>query len=228
MSDLICEHYDLLLVITRFGIPLGFGDKTIAQVCKENSVHTPTLLAVVNGIANSDHYKQLPPGALAELSAEALTTYLRNSHNYFLEYRLPLLREQLAAATANGSQEIGTLIMHFFDEYHDEVRKHMGYEDKTVFPYVDSLIRGVLPAEDSYHIDIFARRHDKVENKITELKNILIKYYPKGTGYALTAVLHDLFETEEDLSTHTFIENNLFVPLIQELERKLRSQSPKA
>jgi len=30
----------------------------------------------------------------------------------------------------------------FFDEYFDEVRKHMDYEDKTVFPYVIQLLDG--------------------------------------------------------------------------------------
>ena len=45
MSDLICERYDLLLVITRFGIPLGFGDQTIREVCEENNVHVETLIS---------------------------------------------------------------------------------------------------------------------------------------------------------------------------------------
>ena len=52
MSDLICERYDLLLVITRFGIPLGFGDQTIREVCEENNVHVETLIAVVNTIVS--------------------------------------------------------------------------------------------------------------------------------------------------------------------------------
>ena len=32
MSDLIISDHSLLLVISRFGIPLGFGDKTISEV----------------------------------------------------------------------------------------------------------------------------------------------------------------------------------------------------
>ena len=31
MSDLICENYNLLLVMSRFGLSLGFGDQTVQQ-----------------------------------------------------------------------------------------------------------------------------------------------------------------------------------------------------
>ena len=31
MSVLVCENYPILLVMSRFGIPLGFGDKTIEE-----------------------------------------------------------------------------------------------------------------------------------------------------------------------------------------------------
>ena len=29
MSDLICDNYSLLMVMSRFGLSLGFGDKTV-------------------------------------------------------------------------------------------------------------------------------------------------------------------------------------------------------
>ena len=38
MCDLVCDRYPVLQVMSRFGIALGFGDKTIAEVCAENKV----------------------------------------------------------------------------------------------------------------------------------------------------------------------------------------------
>ena len=38
MSDLICENYNLLLVMSRFGLSLGFGDQTVQQVCERQVV----------------------------------------------------------------------------------------------------------------------------------------------------------------------------------------------
>ena len=48
MCDLVCDRYAVLQVMSRFGIALGFGDKTIAEVCAENKVDAATFLAVVN------------------------------------------------------------------------------------------------------------------------------------------------------------------------------------
>lgn len=216
VSDLLCNHYDLLLVIMRFGIPLGFGDDTIEEVCTKHKVHCPTMLAVINLLTSPE--QTLSDEELEQISASALIQHLQRSHHYFLDYKLPMVRQQLSLAIEGETESIVPLIFHFFDEYVGEVHKHMGYEDKVVFPYVAALEN----KEDThaYRIDIFNKRHDKIENKITELKNILIKYYPDGTGYALASVLHEIFETEQDLGLHNHIENHLFIPLIQYLEKQ--------
>ena len=69
MSDLICENYPMLLVLSRFGISLGFGDKTIGEVCEDSGVDTKTFLTIVNLLLD-DHTtaEQIDPS----LSVEAL------------------------------------------------------------------------------------------------------------------------------------------------------------
>ena len=42
MSDLICENYPMVLVMSRFGIDLGFGEKNIGEVCRQNKIDTYT------------------------------------------------------------------------------------------------------------------------------------------------------------------------------------------
>ena len=68
------------------------------------------------------------------------------------------------------------LILKFFDAYVAEVRKHMDYEDMNVFTYVENLVAG--NRESGFRISQFARRHDQIDAKLKELKNIIIKYYP--------------------------------------------------
>ena len=53
------------------------------------------------------------------------------------------------------------------------------------------------------------------------LKNILIKYYPGAGTNMLNSVLFDIFATEEDLASHTRVEDYLFVPAILALEKQL-------
>ena len=96
----------------------------------------------------------------------------------------------------------------------------MHYEDETVFPYVRALLKGRKPKK--YSIDVFRKQHDQVEAKLTELKNIIIKYYPASSSNELNSVLFDIFSCEHDLASHNHIEDHLFVPVITELERKTK------
>lgn len=214
MCDLICDNYSLLLIITRFGIPLGVADKTIGQVCAEVGVDTPTLLQLLNSATHPDDPATLEQ--LAQIDIDSLLRYLSNSHSYFLDFRLPQIRQRLLTAISNCPQEVAFVIRRFFDEYVEEVRKHMNYEEKTVFPYARRLASG--EHDDHYSISIFSKRHDQIELKIIELKNLIIKYYPASSGYDLNSVLHDIFACEADLASHNHIEDYIFTPYILALE----------
>jgi hypothetical protein len=117
---------------------------------------------------------------------------------------------------SNCPQDLMYVIRRFFDEYAEEVRKHMNYEDRVVFPYARKLMAG--ERDSNYNIGIFIKRHDQIELKITELKNLLIKYYTAPTGYEMTAVLNDIFAVEVDLAGHNYIEDAIFTPFIEYLE----------
>ena len=52
MIDLISDNYGMLQGLGAFGIRLGFGDKTVEEVCQEQNVDCYTFLSVVNFIIN--------------------------------------------------------------------------------------------------------------------------------------------------------------------------------
>ncbi|MDR3134109.1 MAG: hemerythrin domain-containing protein [Prevotellaceae bacterium] len=215
MSSLITENYRMLLVISRFGIALGFGDKTIGEVCLENRVDVATFLVIVNMLLDEDGVMNY---AQATFSVESLISYLRNSHDYFLNFRLPAIRADLKAILNKDKAELSQAILNYFDEYVAEVRKHMTYEEETVFPYVRTLLAG--QRREDYTIAIFSRQHDHVSARLTEFKNIIIKYYPAKSTNEINGVLFDIFNCENDLASHNAIEDYLFVPAIVALENK--------
>lgn len=218
MSDLICENYSLLLVMSRFGLSLGFGDGTVEQVCREQGVHTGTFLAVVNFM---DEECCVPKEYYKNISISALTDYLRQAHSYFLDFNLPAIRRRLIDAVDCSQDKVAFLIMKFFDEYVNEVRAHMEYENQVVFKYVHSLLNG--EATDKYSIKVFSARHNQIETKLTELKNIIVKYYPsKANNNLLNSVLFDIYSCEKDLCLHCRVEDYVFVPLIIELENEIQ------
>lgn len=210
MCDLIDRNYHLLQVIARFGISPGFGDKTVAEVCADYRVDVTTFLAVVQRIFD--------PGAelnIEQISVRTLTDYLRNAHRYFLDFRLPAIRRKLIESVNCTQHDVAFAIMRYYDEYVAEVIKHLDYEEQTVFPYVEALLSG--SRQNDYSIAVFRSQHDRIEEQLRELKNIIIKYYPSGTSNELNDVLYDIYTCEQELRSHNDIENDLFVPAVERL-----------
>ena len=85
MSELVSDNYRVLLVMSRFGIGLGFGDKTIDAVCRDNGVDTFTFLVVVNMLLTDE----TPQPVSDRVHVASLVQYLHHSHDYFLDFRLP-------------------------------------------------------------------------------------------------------------------------------------------
>ena len=217
MSDLICENYALLQVLSRFGVSLGFGDKSVQEVCAMNNVDCNTFLIVVHFLGEESNHIH---DHLSGLSIPALMDYLKRAHSYFLDFQLPTIRRKLIEAIDCSSEnEVAFLIVKFFDAYVHEVRKHMEYENEKVFTYVEHLLKGErLP---DYSIGVFARRHDQVNAKLTELKNIIIKYYPSGgDNQLLNATLFDIFSCEEDLAHTTGWKIMFLYPPLWSLKRR--------
>lgn len=215
MCALVCQNHYMLFILSRFGIPMGFGESSIGEVCRKNRIDTPTFLAVANLFL---YGRTDQSSGKTDLDPEAIVRYLHNSHEYFLDYRFPTLRDNLSEAIrGKGQKDVSVAVMRFFDEYVAEVRKHMQYEEKKVFPYIRALVKG--KADPDYHIDIFQKQHNQIESRLNELRDILLKYYTGKTGHAFNATLFNIFTCAEDLRQHNVLEDVLLVPLIEKIER---------
>ena len=219
MISLIRDNYDLLQMLGSCGISLGFGDKTVKEICENNNVDTYTFLAVVNFTING--YGDF--GADDKLSVPTLLRYLEACHAYFLDFQLPYIRRELQESL-DERESLAKLILRFYDEYAHEIRRHMKYEQKTLFPYVESLIEG--HPINNYNVDTFSKHHSATDNKLRELKLLIIKYLPLDGLHnnQLTATLHDIYENEAWLRQHAMVEDDIFVPAIRRLEQ-LNKQS---
>lgn len=214
MITLIKDNCSVLQALGSFGISLGFGDKTVKETCELNQVDTYTFLAVVNytinDYINSENDERI--------NVPTLLHYLKASHAYYLDFQLPFIRRELQESISEDDA-LGQLILKFYDEYAQEVRRHMKYEEKTLFPYVESLIEG-RPMND-YNIDTFSKHHEQTDKKLRELKLMIIKYLPADAdrNNKLTATLFDIYNNEEWLRQHAEVEDQIFAPAIRRLER---------
>lgn len=216
LRSLIRDNSLLLMVMSRFGISLGFGNKNVNDICEQNKVDTATFLTVANFISKKEcSYKQV--------SLASLIHYLKRAHNYFLDFNLPTIRRRLIEAIdCSGTDEVALLILKFYDEYVIEVRRHMEYENETVFGYVEDLLQGRYQTD--YNIRMFADKHNDIAPKLEELKDIIIRYYPQKENDMLNSVLFDIINCEQDLTSHCLVEDHLFVPAVELMEEELKTR----
>lgn len=217
MISLIRDNYNLLQSLGSFGISLGFGDKTVSQVCEEQHVDTYTFLAVVNFTING--YRDIDDAT--RLSMPTLLQYLKASHDYFIGFQLPFIRKELVDAL-DERDNLARLILKLYDEYARSITAHMKYEEKHVYPYVEALLQGKPVAD--FEIDMYSKHHGQESSKLRELKSIIIKYLPSDGLHnnQLSATLYDIYNNEEWLSLHAQVEDDIFIPAVRRLEQKLK------
>ena len=203
MCDLIAHEEDAIQIISRFGLEMGVGEQTIEQVCEAYHVHTPTFLAIVN--YKVFHKRVIPD----DIDIPTLQRYLSNAHSYFLEFRLPRLRRALIEAIipADPTTKIPGLILRCYDEFVEEIRTHIAHENEGLF-------------DEHEHDD------QRITDKLTEIKNLIIKYYPGANlqspitnpqspiTYLLISVMSDLWHTEQDFADHCAIEDDILRPAL--------------
>lgn len=223
LADVIHADYSLLLLLHRFGLNLGFGDKTVREVCEANHVSCPLFLMICNVYSNEAY---LPTDKEIERigsDVDQLIAYLKNSHDYYLNSRMFVLEEQLKEISGNCEEHHKKILHLFFNEYKNEVIKHFAYEEDTVFPYISGIVHGDRSA--NYEIEEFKENHSNIDDKLNDLKNIIMKYLQ---GDALSEmrirVLFGIFSLEEDLSKHSLIEDKILIPLVKKLEQQYGKQ----
>ena len=217
LADIISANHNLIFMLPRLGIPLGFGDKSVAEVCVKYNVPVDFFLLVCN-VYTFDYYVPDKNKVLV-VDMRLLIPYLRASHNFYLCERLPHIEHHLNHIAAEAEKKYGTVLKRFFEEYKNEVSEHFHYEENVVFPYIESLI---LNKPDSlYHIKDYEKVHSNIEDKLNDLLQIIFKYLPGNiTSVDSVEVVFDIFQLSSDLNKHSLIEEKILVPYVELLEKK--------
>lgn len=231
LADIIHTNYLLLPIINRFDIQLGFGDKSVEDICQESKVNTEFFLVIINSFHDHNYF---PEDQLQKFDLSLLVDYINKSHSYYLDLKVPQI-EQLIKSLSNKSndryKDQMLLIEKFFQEYKEEIITHIQEEENIIFPYI--LTIGKIYKEDRINIahkhliqensiNRFAGEHSNIEDKLFDLKNIIIKYlHPVKDNFISNALLIELFRLEQDLNDHTRIEDKVLIPKVQYIEQEI-------
>ncbi len=237
LSDVIHHDYTLVPVINRFDIKLGFGDGTIEEICEEKNINLGFFLIILNTFHDSQYF---PKEYMRSFPAEVLIKYLRKAHKSYLEGNIPEIKKMINVllSLSNAKGKTLSLIKNFFDGYSAEFSKHLEREEEVVYPYVLKLEKVLNSSEmdklpereiDNYSINKYEQEHEDIEEKLSDLKNLLIKYLNvetneselfEETSYLL---LRELFVLEKELREHSRIEDLILVPKVEEMEKLFKT-----
>lgn len=231
MADLVHMNHLSLSIIDRFGIELGFGDKTVEETCSDFNVDHHFFLEIINAFIDKDYF---PKKQLQGFSVKLITDYLQKTHKYYIEIKVPEIESLIdeMVNTSTSQKEAISLLKRFFNEYNTELRNHIMREETVVFPYTQMIEKAfntqkidaiVIKNMEEYSIDIFEKEHDNIEEKLFDLKNIIIKYLPQPNNKTLCHnLLHELFNLEKDINDHSRIEDKVLVPKIRAMEKEIK------
>ncbi|MCQ2279315.1 MAG: hemerythrin domain-containing protein [Bacteroidales bacterium] len=218
LADLVITNHSLVLILQRFNIELGFGEKSVADVCQQYGISEDFFLMICNVYTN-DQY--LPtPEELSSTDMSQLIPYLTASHAYYLLERIPHIENHLNRIADACQPTHRDTLLKFFKEYRQEVANHFQYEEVTVFPYIKQLHQKKQTS--GYSIEQFEQNHSNIEDKLGDLTNIILKYLPGNImPNERRSLLFDIFQLSTDLNTHSLIEEKILIPYVQTLEQKL-------
>ncbi len=230
MADLIHQDFHLLAVVQRIGIPLGFQEKTVDEVCKSNKVDTNFFVHLANCFHDSSNLSNVD---FPDFNPRWFVSFLRRTHQCYLEHKIPEIQGKIDELIHEIKSSVKNykLIQNFFTEYINELTAHIGIEEKTVFPYIlalsscieqNSLTETYQTRFKDYNIGVYLDQHDDIEEKIYDLKNILFKYLNLPTNSCkYNTLLYELFRLEKDIQIHSVLEEKILIPKVKQMEKQI-------
>jgi regulator of cell morphogenesis and NO signaling len=160
-----------------------------------------------------------------ELRADKLTEYIVNNHHSSIRSalsRYAVHSKTILKLDVNLHPEI-VMIDKYVTELTKLVEQHLDFEEFIFFPYIKGLVHGDI--EKDHELDSPIKRAKSERIRITELlKKIRVtsaNYTPAvNSSPALKLCYAQLFDLEQDVHKHSFLEENILFTKLNDLEKR--------
>ncbi len=228
--DIINEDYTVLSILLRLNILPGYGEKTVTQVANENGLDPEFFMNILAAYTDPEYsnYEEL-----INADVRLITGFLKKSHDFYKDEKIPELKKMFSQIIEQAIVKNNIkIIEHYFNNYLEEFSIHMEYEEKQVFPYaeeLDTVLRtgkasqSFLEGFKKFSIKEYVLQHeDSTQEKLEDLKNILMKYIPELKTYkTYYQVISKLYRLGKDLDNHMNLENKVLVPRLTLMADKI-------
>lgn len=164
-------------------------------------------------------------------SVKIIIDFLKKSHLRFTNESIPKIEQNflLLTKTYEENNKLKTLF-NLFLKFQIELNQHIKIEEKTLFPYAETLYRASignsLPALllihfDKYSVSDFANSHENNECYLTEIISLLEQQQELRDHPIYNILLSQMNELNSEIKTHAWIEDNVLVKKVIEIEQAI-------
>ena len=215
LADVLDVNPSVLDILSRMGIRLGFGEATVDEVCSDYGLDADTLCLIFN-VYTFPEYRPDDETILRGHIIDVVR-YLKNSHTFYMTSELVRLEKSIAELISPCTDKQKKVIWKFYTDYRDELQKHFELEEGEVLPYIQGLLFGRESRD--FSIDQFEENHSNVDEKLSDLKNLVLKSLPAECDDALRSdLVKTIIGLQKDLACHTRVEDEVLTPMAHYLE----------
>lgn len=220
LSAALEQHPTLIPLVSRFGIRLGLGDKSVAAVCADHQIDARFMLTLMNTYLFEEYF---PEQQLKSFHVSQLVDYLSKTNAYYLHSQLPNIERHLGSLIASGGAENRNLALlgKFFAGFKQSLTDSIDYDTREWFPYCLALSAGEVEGRDRIAPTApDTADDDPAVSQLRDMRSIMVRHlsgeYNDNLAYA---VIFAVGSIERDIRQHNRIRNRILTPVIDALCR---------
>ena len=164
-------------------------------------------------------------------SVEILIDFLKVSHKRFINQSIPKIEQNFLMLVKyfDENNDLKTLF-NLFLKFQIDFKHHIAIEEKTIFPYSEVLHKASISSSmetillihfSKYSISDFVSSHENNECYLTEIIFLLVQQDTLKDHPVYNILLKQICQFDNELKTHGWVEDNVLVKKVKEIEKAI-------
>lgn len=161
-----------------------------------------------------------------EMRADKLIEYIIDNHHTYIKDALIAynVHSKTIVKVDSGIHPEVIEIFQLSQELKDLLEQHLNFEEYILFPYIRKLMEKAVEPSASLldsPINKIRSEHSKISNVLKKIRELSSNYTASvNSSPALKLCYAQLFDLEQDVNKHAFLEENILFAKLIELEKR--------
>ncbi len=179
---MILRDPDIIPLINRWGIKLGVGTNTVAEICQCHGIDTMLFCTILNTFVNDNYF---PVRNLMECDPPQLVQYLTLTYQSYTHYQLPTIDRHFdMLMQRSGNDNNLAHLRRFFNEMKQQILGRIAFDMEQWFPAI----------AEGRHIEV--PESTDINEQLSDIKHMLVSHlegnYDTNLCYAVITVIFSL------------------------------------